>query len=141
MASSLPALRWTALRFHRPIFQCSHHRCVPCVATQTNLFKAASPKYIKAFETSTRRESSAASGTVTPELGSSSPLSLLGKSLGQNAKNTKPGFFPKTSEKSVAYWLLGSAASVFGLVVFGGLTRLTESGYSALSSAGWLAMS
>ena len=137
MASSLPALRWTALRFNRPVFQCSHHRCVPCVASQTNLFKAASPKYIRAFETSTRRESSATSGAVTPEFGSSSPLSVLGKSLGQNAKNTKPGFFPKTSEKSVAYWLLGSAASVFGLVVFGGLTRLTESGYSALSYAGW----
>ena len=37
-------------------------------------------------------------------------------------------FFPQTSSKGVAYWLLGSAASVFGLVVFGGLTRLTESG-------------
>ena len=38
-------------------------------------------------------------------------------------------FFPSTSQKIVAYWLLGSAASVFGIVVFGGLTRLTESGY------------
>ncbi|KAJ5650622.1 Cytochrome c oxidase assembly protein COX15 [Penicillium longicatenatum] len=37
---------------------------------------------------------------------------------------------PKLSSKSVAYWLLGSAASVFGIVVFGGLTRLTESGLS-----------
>lgn len=37
--------------------------------------------------------------------------------------------FPKISDKAVAYWLLGSAASVFGIVVFGGLTRLTESGY------------
>lgn len=37
-----------------------------------------------------------------------------------------------TSDKSVAYWLLGSAASVFGIVVFGGLTRLTESGYAIL---------
>lgn len=37
--------------------------------------------------------------------------------------------FPDVSNKSVAYWLLGSAASVFGIVVFGGLTRLTESGY------------
>lgn len=36
---------------------------------------------------------------------------------------------PKISDKSVAYWLLGSAASVFGIVVFGGLTRLTESGF------------
>ncbi|KAL3464037.1 cytochrome oxidase assembly protein-domain-containing protein [Aspergillus heterothallicus] len=38
--------------------------------------------------------------------------------------------FPKVSDKIVAYWLLGSAASVFGIVVFGGLTRLTESGLS-----------
>ncbi|KAF2669839.1 COX15-CtaA-domain-containing protein [Microthyrium microscopicum] len=36
----------------------------------------------------------------------------------------------QTSSKSVAYWLLGSAASVFGIVIFGGLTRLTESGLS-----------
>ncbi|KAF1952975.1 electron transfer protein 1, mitochondrial precursor [Byssothecium circinans] len=40
------------------------------------------------------------------------------------------GSWPKTSSKSVAYWLLGSAASVFGIVIFGGLTRLTESGLS-----------
>ncbi|KAF2453711.1 electron transfer protein 1, mitochondrial precursor [Lineolata rhizophorae] len=38
--------------------------------------------------------------------------------------------YPQTSDKLVAYWLLGSAASVFGIVVFGGLTRLTESGLS-----------
>ncbi|KAL2797704.1 cytochrome oxidase assembly protein-domain-containing protein [Aspergillus keveii] len=38
--------------------------------------------------------------------------------------------FPKVTDKTVAYWLLGSAASVFGIVVFGGLTRLTESGLS-----------
>ncbi|CEJ91161.1 Putative Cytochrome c oxidase assembly protein COX15 [[Torrubiella] hemipterigena] len=38
--------------------------------------------------------------------------------------------FPKTTSKAVAYWLLGSAASVFGIVVWGGLTRLTESGLS-----------
>lgn len=36
--------------------------------------------------------------------------------------------FPRTTSRGVAYWLLGSAASVFGIVVFGGLTRLTESG-------------
>lgn len=51
---------------------------------------------------------------------------------GQPAENdTKPksSSFPETNSKSVAYWLLGSAASVFGIVVFGGLTRLTESGY------------
>lgn len=41
---------------------------------------------------------------------------------------SKSSSFPKISSKSVAYWLLGSAGSVFGIVVFGGLTRLTESG-------------
>lgn len=41
---------------------------------------------------------------------------------------TRLSFFPKVTNKIVAYWLLGSAASIFGIVVFGGLTRLTESG-------------
>jgi len=36
--------------------------------------------------------------------------------------------YPKVSTNAVGYWLLASAASVFGITVFGGLTRLTESG-------------
>ena len=44
------------------------------------------------------------------------------------SSQSKSRSFPTTTSKSVAYWLLGSAASVFGIVVFGGLTRLTESG-------------
>ena len=47
--------------------------------------------------------------------------------------SSKQSRFPKTSSNAVAYWLLGSAASVYGIVVFGGLTRLTESGYATLS--------
>lgn len=57
------------------------------------------------------------------------PDSTASGTNGENAK-TKSKSFPETSSKSVAYWLLGSAASVFGIVVFGGLTRLTESGYA-----------
>ena len=49
---------------------------------------------------------------------------LLASSSGQGPAS----FFPEESTKHVGYWLLGSAASVFGIVVFGGLTRLTESG-------------
>lgn len=45
----------------------------------------------------------------------------------ENAPSKKR--FPEfTSSKAVGVWLLGSAISVFGLIVFGGLTRLTESG-------------
>ncbi|PHH84694.1 hypothetical protein CDD83_1536 [Cordyceps sp. RAO-2017] len=49
-------------------------------------------------------------------------------SLASRAATTR--VFPETTPKGVAYWLMGSAASVFGIVVFGGLTRLTESGLS-----------
>ncbi|ROT36604.1 cytochrome c oxidase assembly protein COX15 [Sodiomyces alkalinus F11] len=49
----------------------------------------------------------------------------------QAAANAAKKAFPeKTTSKAVAYWLLGSAVSVFGIVVWGGLTRLTESGLS-----------
>lgn len=61
------------------------------------------------------------------------PVDILSKTVANSqpsTSGTKSGkFFPEVSSKSVAYWLLGSAASVFGIVVFGGLTRLTESGY------------
>lgn len=46
-------------------------------------------------------------------------------SVSQAAKKA----WPETTHKGVGYWLIGSAVSVFGIVVFGGLTRLTESGY------------
>lgn len=50
--------------------------------------------------------------------------------LANNVKEeAKSSSFPEENSKSVAYWLLGSAASVFGIVILGGLTRLTESGY------------
>lgn len=71
----------------------------------------------------------ASAKTVTPPLGSS--IVEQASSVKAQAKRT----FPQTSSKSVAYWLLGSAASVFGIVVFGGLTRLTESGYARKQSA------
>jgi hypothetical protein len=76
---------------------------------------------------------------------SSSPLSELSKTIGQSsasAKNTigqqssaraKKSYFPETTHKTVGYWLLASSASVFGIVIFGGLTRLTESGFVANS--------
>ncbi|KAL2217530.1 cytochrome oxidase assembly protein-domain-containing protein [Thermoascus aurantiacus ATCC 26904] len=56
-------------------------------------------------------------------------LSTATASAEQAAGEAKANF-PEVSDKVVAYWLLGSAASVFGIVVFGGLTRLTESGLS-----------
>ncbi|KAL5319030.1 hypothetical protein ACEPPN_014100 [Leptodophora sp. 'Broadleaf-Isolate-01'] len=62
------------------------------------------------------------------------PLGNLGQTIVQNAERKavtgKKRFWPETSSNAVGYWLLASAGSVFGIVVFGGLTRLTESGLS-----------
>ena len=61
------------------------------------------------------------------------PLGSLGRSLDNLEQPAK--HFSDVSSRAVAYWLLGSAASVFGIVVFGGLTRLTESGYTHPASS------
>lgn len=86
--------------------------------------------FLKAFRqrsTTTVRHSSA--GAIQH---GASPLGALSQSIGRAQERVTPKsrVFPETSSKSVGYWLLGSAASVFGIVVFGGLTRLTESGYA-----------
>ncbi|KAK0258039.1 Cytochrome c oxidase assembly protein cox15 [Friedmanniomyces endolithicus] len=75
------------------------------------------------------RSQSTISATHQP----SSPLAALSQTISRQAAPSttpKPSSFPATSTPSVAYWLLASATSVFGIVVFGGLTRLTESGLS-----------
>ena len=84
--------------------------------------------------------SSARASLVRSSIPAGEPISLAPLPRLVNNTEQKPGtdqvgedatrraFFPDVSSKVVAYWLLGSAASVFGLVVFGGLTRLTESG-------------
>ncbi|PBP20219.1 cytochrome c oxidase assembly protein [Diplocarpon rosae] len=61
-----------------------------------------------------------------------SPLSDLSQTIYSSRKKDIPrkGFWPETSSNAAGYWLLASAGSVFGIVVFGGLTRLTESGLS-----------
>ncbi|KJY01201.1 cytochrome c oxidase assembly protein cox15 [Zymoseptoria brevis] len=81
------------------------------------------------------RQSRAQSSATIPS--PSSPLGILGRniraeqaSLTSSIAPSKSSSFPETSSNAVAYWLLGSAASVFGIVVLGGLTRLTESGLS-----------
>lgn len=63
-----------------------------------------------------------------------SQISLLGKLVEEGTVKKPEKFFPEVSHKAVAYWLLGSAANVYGIVVFGGLTRLTESGYGLYAS-------
>ena len=130
MASILPALQRVAPRLTRQFFQCSHQRLpIRQGAYPAHVLPKASPKSLKFFSTSHLRRSAAVSTTATAGFPLSTPEpSTRGSTRGDGAK-ARRRYFPNTSQKVVAYWLLGSAASVFGIVVFGGLTRLTESGY------------
>ncbi|KAH8882123.1 COX15-CtaA-domain-containing protein [Thozetella sp. PMI_491] len=81
------------------------------------------------------RSHSTAAGAQTPAAGLDSQLVYAGKAAKENASRasdstSSKSSWPETNSKVVGYWLLGSAVSVFGIVVWGGLTRLTESGLS-----------
>lgn len=51
------------------------------------------------------------------------------KQQSQQQRPRKSGY-PVNSHSNVGYWLIGTSGLVFGIVVLGGLTRLTESGLS-----------
>lgn len=123
MASLFPGLRRAAPRLFRELFVC--HQCMKRSAPAIRHVK-------KPILRSVRYHSTAAPPEGAFSNGNASPLRSLSDSIGNEsarAHTKRKEFFPETNSNSVAYWLLGSAASVFGIVTFGGLTRLTESGY------------
>jgi cytochrome c oxidase assembly protein subunit 15 len=131
MASLFYGLRRAAPRLSQNFFIC--HQCMK----QSRHAIGKAPVLEKFTLRSGVRFGSVAAHTDSAA-GKSSPLASLSQTIAtthvgrsQTVRNSgsAKGFFPETSSKIVAYWLLGSAASVFGIVVFGGLTRLTESGY------------
>lgn len=128
MSSFFPGLRRAVPRLSRDFFIC--HQC-----RKQSLPLSRLKLPVKANLTRTIRFNSSAAAFPEANTIKNSPLGSLSKSI-SNAEREKvkkvipkKGFFPKTTSNGVAYWLLGSAVSVFGIVVFGGLTRLTESGY------------
>src|SRR3954465_13852828 len=121
MASILPGLRKAAPRLSRDFFIC--HQCIKQTRPALSRWKIPGQSTLS-------RNIRCNSNTATFAEPAGSPLSSLSQTITRDgAKSSSNKFFPETSSKGVAYWLLGSAASVFGIVVFGGLTRLTESGY------------
>ena len=136
MASSLPSLRQVAPRLTRHLFQrprqCSNPLRGRPVISSTLLSKSQGSR---GFRTSSIHDAAATGdmwATASPPKAPNAPA--LGCLTKAGKAKAHKYYFPEISEKPVAYWLLGSAASVFGLVVFGGLTRLTESGYVGLFS-------
>ncbi|KAH8707552.1 electron transfer protein 1, mitochondrial precursor [Phaeosphaeriaceae sp. PMI808] len=138
---TFPQLRIAAPRLSKRLFACSR----PCLNLNgpTRSTISASPSRSSApwptvlqsvrWNSTQPMQNSATVGQSRVE---TAALAQAAKSAGRSEDKTsdkgksEDNTFPKTSSKSVAYWLLGSAASVFGIVVFGGLTRLTESGLS-----------
>lgn len=140
---ALPLLRRAAPRLSREFFTCQAHGHIgppraKHLAAQTTRASIAGRVQSQArfFSQNSRllsgrRQStlSAVNGTINRlEAEAAAASNATAPTSAGAAKRT--GFFPKTSSKAAAYWLLASAASVFGIVVFGGLTRLTESGLS-----------
>ena len=124
MASIMHGLRFAAPRITRRFFTCQ--RCRYAILRYPIAQNMLPKPFSISYKPHALRTISTSVDGVTPTLGNASPLSALGIRI--DRRGTKRKFFPVISDKVVAYWLLGSAASVFGIVVFGGLTRLTESG-------------
>ena len=80
-----------------------------------NLLSSRSPNTLNKLATSI---SAFSSTTITAARNNSSALTSRLLAEGNGGK------------KIVGYWLAGTSAAVFGIIVFGGLTRLTESGLS-----------
>ncbi len=129
MASFLPGLRRAAPRLASDFFIC--HHCLKHArpaARQIRIPGKASLSRTIRFNSNAAAFPEIISKKTSPLSSLSQTISNAEKERVKGAKEAKKAFFPETSSNTVAYWLLGSAASVFGIVVFGGLTRLTESG-------------
>ncbi|KAI0129415.1 putative cytochrome c oxidase assembly protein [Xylariales sp. AK1849] len=120
MSPFLPGLRRIVLKV--PISQYACNQCLH----QSRLSAAAPSRMLRIIRSAhiSQTPLSSLRGNVTSS--NVAPKAAAAASSQLAAK----GSWPEASSKSVGYWLLGSAASVFGIVVFGGLTRLTESGLS-----------
>ncbi|KAF2250445.1 electron transfer protein 1, mitochondrial precursor [Trematosphaeria pertusa] len=121
---AFPQLRTAAPRLTRRLFVCR-----PCLNSP---IRAASPARSSAPRPSVLQSVRWKSTQPLRSSATASATNVEGSMLAEAAAKSggKSSSWPNTSSKGIAYWLLGSAASVFGIVIFGGLTRLTESGLS-----------
>lgn len=96
-------------------------------------FPISSSNKIQRNSTRSITTSSTNKSTITASDASSINIGSKAESIIEQVQQ-KEGFEPKRSllntSKYVGYWLIGTSGLVFGIVVLGGLTRLTESGLS-----------
>ncbi|KAL0941755.1 cytochrome c oxidase assembly protein cox15 [Colletotrichum truncatum] len=128
MASFAPGLRRLALRASPSLLilrQCQRQQPQWQSSSRIlDIVRSQQPQQIRCFN-QTKAPLNFSSNVIADK------ASPIAQQAAEAAKDTvKKSAWPETNSKSVAYWLLGSAVSVFGIVVWGGLTRLTESGLS-----------
>lgn len=104
--------------------------CGPCLLRHQAPARPVS-RIVQLARTSRRLASTAAEpesplGSLSSNISKSANLARKTSSARRSGPSSS---FPETNAKAVGYWLVGSAVSVFGIVIWGGLTRLTESGY------------
>lgn len=125
MSLLLPGIRKAALKLPRTPFVCRQ-----CLRYKSPTAPAQIPGLMRNITGTTRTSTTRTTTTrkISPTLFSSAIPSTASAASTAAPSQAAKRAFPETNSKSVGYWLIGSAASVFGIVVFGGLTRLTESG-------------
>ncbi|OOF99094.1 hypothetical protein ASPCADRAFT_140744, partial [Aspergillus carbonarius ITEM 5010] len=134
LGPSVPLIRSFAPRLSRELFTC--RQCL--IRTQNHAAKSAFRRQFSALpftQNANGRANSTLQARARKLFASSLRRAISGSAASetiaaQEGTAKAKSSFPDVSDKKVAYWLLASAASVFGIVVFGGLTRLTESGLS-----------
>ncbi|KAJ5105647.1 Cytochrome c oxidase assembly protein COX15 [Penicillium alfredii] len=128
LGSALPRWQSLAPRLSKSLFTC--RQCLRSQGSAAKSFRQFGTK--PSLQPTTFRSSLLSNQNrqfFTSSLRRSASSPDVASAVEDGASQAKSSF-PKISDKAVAYFLLGSAASVFGIVVFGGLTRLTESGLS-----------
>lgn len=149
--ASLGVSKSSSWRFAPRLFK-DVFTCRQCLRSQNNATKSPFRRQFAglSFARTGRRDSptilnSQAKQLFSHNLRKSAWSSTVANGAQEGGATKGKSSFPQVSDKSVAYWLLGSAVSVFGIVVFGGLTRLTESGYvnsciGIVGNAKWMEM-
>ncbi|KAK6374154.1 Cytochrome c oxidase assembly protein cox15 [Lithohypha guttulata] len=117
--------RSSSLRHVLPVAPLSRSYRSNCSTRPAHVFRQHIQRQFRGFRSSAHQRQAVQQIEQVLEKESSTNADILS----QSTKNKRSGW-PDSSSNTVAYWLLASAASVFGIVVFGGLTRLTESGLS-----------
>lgn len=122
MASLAPGLRRMALKLASPSFICRQ-----CQRQQPQL--RSTSRIVNMVRSHNFAKPARWSSTTSSVTAGVAAETRTAQGVAEEAaKAAKKAFPEKTTSKAVALWLLGSAVSVFGIVVWGGLTRLTESG-------------